>query len=201
MKKFEPKKILVPVDFSDFSQQALSSAAEIAELRGAEITVMHVMVEPQTSVPYEVYIDWQKVKGEIKADAEKLLGEMAEKACVSKKAAKVLVWGEPASVVNETAESGGFDLIVMATHGRTGLSRLFLGSVAENVIRHAHCPVLVMRTPQYQTRGFNRKTGVPPQQSPPRGGASYFRTPSISLSPIGPYARFLFESPGSGFQP
>lgn len=147
MKKFEPKKILVPVDFSDFSQQALSTAAEIAELRGAEITVMHVMVELQTAVPYEVYIDWKKVKEEIKADAEKLLGEMAGKACVFKKAENILVWGEPATVVNETAESGGFDLIVMATHGRTGLSRLFLGSVAENVIRHAHCPVLVMRTP------------------------------------------------------
>jgi nucleotide-binding universal stress UspA family protein len=133
MGKFEPKKILVPVDFSEFSREALISAAEIADLRGAKLTVVHIMVEPQSSVPYEVYIDWKKVKEDIQTDAEK--------------AEKCLVWGEPATVINETAERGDFDLIVMATHGRTGLTRLFMGSVAENVIRHAHCPVLVMRNP------------------------------------------------------
>lgn len=148
MKKFEPKKILVPVDFSDFSEKALESAAEIAELRGAKITVVHVMVEPQTSVPYEVYIDWKKVREEIATDAVKLLDEMIEKAGVKGEVERLTVWGEPAGVVNDLAEKGDFDLIVMATHGRTGLSRLFLGSVAENVIRHAKCPVLVMRDPQ-----------------------------------------------------
>jgi len=145
MSKFEPKKILVPVDFSEFSQDALQSAAEIAELRNANVTVMHVMVEPQTSVPYEVYIDWQKVKDEIKVDAQKLLDEMTEKAGINGMTERVLVWGEPATVISEAARNENFDLIVMATHGRTGLTRLFLGSVAENVIRHAPCPVLVMR--------------------------------------------------------
>lgn len=148
MKKFEPKKILVPVDFSDFSKKALESAAEIAELRGAKITVVHIMVEPQTSVPYEVYIDWKKVREEIATDAVKLLDEMISKAGVKGEVEQLTVWGEPAGVVNDLAERGEFDLIVMATHGRTGLSRLFLGSVAENVIRHAKCPVLVMRDPK-----------------------------------------------------
>ncbi len=147
MGKFEPKKILVPVDFSEFSREALISAAEIAGLRGAKLTVVHIMVEPQSSVPYEVYIDWKKVKGDIQMDAERLLDDMMLKACVSEKAGKCLVWGEPATVINETVERGDFDLIVMATHGRTGLTRFFMGSVAENVIRHAHCPVLVMRNP------------------------------------------------------
>lgn len=145
MKKFEPKKILVPVDFSEFSREALVSAAGIAELRNAKMTVMHVMVEPQTSVPYEVYIDWQKVKDDMKADAEKMLSEMTEKAGVDGMTERVLVWGEPANVITEAAQNENFDLIVMATHGRTGLTRLFLGSVAEKVIRHAPCPVLVMR--------------------------------------------------------
>lgn len=145
MKKFEPKKILVPVDFSDFSQDALKTAAEIAELRHAHVTVMHVMMEPQTSVPYEVYIDWQKVKDDMKVDAEKMLGEIAEKAGINGMTERVLVWGEPANVITEAAQNENFDLIVMATHGRTGLTRLFLGSVAEKVIRHSPCPVLVMR--------------------------------------------------------
>lgn len=145
MKKFDPKKILVPVDFSEFSEEALRSAAEIAELRHAKLTIMHVMVEPQTSVPYEVYIDWQKVKDDMKADAEKMLSEMTEKAGINGMSERVLVWGEPAHVITDSAQNENFDLIVMATHGRTGLPRLFLGSVAEKVIRHAPCPVLVMR--------------------------------------------------------
>lgn len=148
MKTFAPKKVLVPVDFSEFSKEALEAAKSIAELRGAEITVLHVMVEPQASVPYEVYIDWQKVKGEIRADAEKLLAKMVASNGAAAKAAKRLEWGEPASTIARVAKEGSFDLIVMATHGRTGLSRLFLGSVAEGVIRHAPCPVLSFRPKQ-----------------------------------------------------
>lgn len=145
MKKFAPRKILVPVDFSDFSREAFEAAVGIAEVRGAEITVLHVMIEPQASVPYEVYIDWQKVKGEIKADAEKMLAEMVASRGPAGKAGKRLEWGEPASTIARVAKEGSYDLIVMATHGRTGLTRLFLGSVAENVIRHAPCPVLSFR--------------------------------------------------------
>ena len=150
MKKFEPKKILVPVDFSDFSQDALKAAAEIAELRHANLTVMHVMVEPQASIPYEVYIDWPKVKNDMKVDAEKLLGEITDKAGINGMTERVLVWGEPVTVITEAAQNENFDLIVMATHGRTGLTRLFLGSVAEKVIRHSPCPVLVMRGNEYE---------------------------------------------------
>jgi len=146
MKKFAPKKILVPVDFSEFSEDALEAAEGIAELRGAKITILHVMVEPQTSVPYEVYVDWQKVKNDIRVDAEKMLGEMIVKAKLNGSADKRLEWGEPSTLITKLAKEESFDIIVMATHGRTGLSRLFLGSVAENVIRHASCPVLVMRT-------------------------------------------------------
>lgn len=146
--KFSPKKILVPVDFSDFSKEALEAAAGIAEVRGAEITVLHVMAEPQASVPYEVYIDWQKVKSEIRADAEKLMEKMTAPGGPAAKAKKMLEWGEPAAAIARAAKEGGFDLVVMATHGRTGLTRLFLGSVAEQVIRHAPCPVLSFRPKQ-----------------------------------------------------
>ena len=145
MKKFEPKKILVPVDFSEFSEEALRSAVDIAELRHAKLTIMHVMVKPETSVAYEIYIDWQKIKDDMKVDAEKMLNEMTEKAGINGMPESVLVWGDPAQVILDSAQNDNFDLIVMATHGRTGLTRLFLGSVAEKVIRHAPCPVLVMR--------------------------------------------------------
>lgn len=145
MAKFAPKKILVPIDFSDSSLSALETAAGIAELRDAEVTVIHVMAEPATSVPYEVYIDWEKVKEEIKVDAEKRINEMCEKACPGITCKKELVWGDAATTISAKAEEEAYDLIVMATHGRTGLPRLFIGSVAENVIRHVPCPVLTIR--------------------------------------------------------
>jgi len=146
MKKFVPKKILVPVDFSDFSKGALVTAADIAtNLPGAEITVLHVMAEPQASVPYEVYVDWQKVKNDIKADAERMLKQMVERNGIAQRAQTRLLWGDPSSLIVKVAKEGNFDVIVMATHGRTGINRLFMGSVAESVMRHSPCPVLVLR--------------------------------------------------------
>ncbi|MDA1000883.1 MAG: universal stress protein [bacterium] len=147
MAKFAPKKILVPIDFSNSSYSALEAATGIAELRNAEITVIHVMAEPATSVPYEVYIDWEKVKLEIRADAEKRITEMCEKGCPGIACKKELVWGDAATAIAAKAEEEGYDMIVMATHGRTGLPRLFIGSVAESVIRHVPCPVLTIRVP------------------------------------------------------
>ncbi len=144
MDKYDPKKILVPVDFSEHSEKALLAAKDIAEHRGATLTLLHVMAEPQTSVPYEVYVDWDKLKVDIRKDAERQIEEMAAKVCGGKGATEVR-WGEPTSTIAKVAGEDGFDLIVMGTHGRSGLGRLFLGSVAESVIRHSPCPVLVLR--------------------------------------------------------
>ncbi|MFP6869414.1 MAG: universal stress protein [Nitrospinota bacterium] len=79
MTKFRAKKILVPVDFSAFSEGALETAADLAQTQDGELTLLHVMMEPRASVPYEVYIDWQKVKDEIWRDVEKSLETMKEK--------------------------------------------------------------------------------------------------------------------------
>ncbi len=83
---------------------------------------------------------------------ENQLEDMAKKVPTSAKVKTTLLWGNPAKEIVQEAKSGNFDLIVMATHGREGMSRLFIGSVAEEVIRRAPCPVFIIRTKAAEER-------------------------------------------------
>ncbi len=76
---------------------------------------------------------------------ENRLEDMARKVPARVKVKTTALWGKPAKEIVQEAESGKFDLIVMATHGREGMSRFFIGSVTEEVIRRASCPVFVIR--------------------------------------------------------
>ena len=73
---------------------------------------------------------------------------MATEARAEENINREIVWGNPTNEILRYAEKGDYDLIVMATHGRTGINRLLLGSVAEQVIRHSVCPVFVVRSPE-----------------------------------------------------
>ena len=146
----EVKKILVPVDFSEPSRTALRAACGIARRYGAQITLLNVY-----QIPGFVYPD-----GFMPAspDTMRELIEQTETALATQKAsaerdgvASVVTKaseGAPFAEILGEAEAGAYDLIVMGTHGRTGLSHTFLGSVAENVVRRALCPVLTVRPPK-----------------------------------------------------
>lgn len=152
MKRFKPRRILVPVDFSSFSLLSLQTAREMAEMWGAELTVLHVMALPPalsaSGEPSVVYANWERMQEEIREESERELEAIMNEAGVNHHAQKISVWGHPAAEVVDMAQTGDFDLIVMSTHGRTGLARMVMGSVAENVIRHAPCPVFVLRHPE-----------------------------------------------------
>ncbi len=151
MKIFDPKKILVPVDFSELSPAVIQTAVEIGEIRNAEVDVLHVAKEPNfssiygdgyvlsTSLPDKL---WEITRTRI----ENQLEGMVRKISTRVKVKTTLLWGKPAKEIVKEAESGKFDLIVMATHGREGMNRIFIGSVTEEVIRRAPCPVFVIRT-------------------------------------------------------
>jgi nucleotide-binding universal stress UspA family protein len=149
MPKFNPKKILVPVDFSPFSSEALRAATDIAQLRKAELTVLHVSEDPPFPNTYGqesvAYANWNEIRTQVEEDAKKELAAIISETTSGQNVASINVWGHPVHEILQIAEDGAFDLIVLSTHGRSGLSRLVMGSVAERVIRHAHCPVLVMR--------------------------------------------------------
>lgn len=138
--------ILVPLDFSDISIHALHSAQTVARLFGGSITPFHSYVPVnELDTPYNFEIPSTPVEDyeEIEKALTKRLQETAE-AEVDKKYldTPAIGLGNPAQTIVQEAQN--FDMIVMNTHGRTGFSRFFLGSVSEKVLRMAHIPVLIV---------------------------------------------------------
>jgi nucleotide-binding universal stress UspA family protein len=142
------KRILVPLDGSDSSFQAANYAVKLAKMAKAEIIFMHAVVNPPY-VEYKTaglvimhYIDEAKKHAEMWYSNT---GDMASKEGVKFSAETILDVASPADSIVNYAESKKVDLIVMGTHGRTGIKRFLLGSVASGVVAHAKCSVLVVR--------------------------------------------------------
>ena len=144
------RKILCAVDLSEPSRQALTEAAELARVFGAQLWLLHVASEP-VSVTADVVAAPPELFEQSRREAEQTLeawrAEAARQAGAPVVAA-VLPNQKPASGIVQFAREGDFDLIVVATHGRTGLKHLLLGSVVEKVVREAHCRVMVVRRPR-----------------------------------------------------
>ncbi len=146
----EVKRILVPVDFSGCSRLALSRATELAKAFGATIDILHVWEAPAFVAP-EAMVG---VSGgtQTLADLAREHAATAMEEFVSAAQDEgvpvgetIIKQGDPAKVIVETADSGNYDLVALGTHGRTGLSHLLLGSVAEKVVRRSRRPVLSVR--------------------------------------------------------
>lgn len=145
------KTILVPSDFSEYAEYAFTWALEMAEKWGAKVIVVNVApMFSHLAYPESVYmLDLAKMEAEIIADAEKKLQEFIAKKGMSAVTVETrAVMGDPFWEICKAAEQDHADLIVMGSHGRTGLAHVLLGSVAERVVRHAPCPVLVARQPR-----------------------------------------------------
>lgn len=138
------RKILVPVDFSDHTAPVLRVAADLAVRYQASLTLLHVNDLVVTMAPYpplpakiveQVATDAQVRIDKLKAEAEALGAASVDTA---------LVYGHPYQQIVRYAEEEQYDFIVLGTHGRSGLSRMMLGSVAERVVRAAAQPVLTV---------------------------------------------------------
>jgi nucleotide-binding universal stress UspA family protein len=138
-------RILCPVDFSEPSERALEYALGLAERHGAQVDVVHVFQFPTFAVE-DGTLDLPPFLQEnlSKRLRERLEQFVLEKASEGSKTTVQVLEGVPYVEIMEAAK--GRDLIVMATHGRTGLSRLLLGSVAERVVRGSEIPVLTIRS-------------------------------------------------------
>ena len=134
-------RVLVPVDFSDESLTAVDTALLLTE-SPAHVHIVHVLPELSPLEPGEM---WKTVNDESRRTfAEKSLRERLTDPKYSEVSARIL-FGDPGHEIANYAEQIGADLIVMPSHGRTGLAHLLIGSVAERVVRLAHCGVLVLR--------------------------------------------------------
>lgn len=138
---FRIKKILAPVDFSEPSKKALQYAVAAARDFGAELIVMHV-VQPYPVLP-DLPAATVQLTEMIQKDAKRELARVTS-AITGVSCRSVVRVGYPARLIAAEAKDCGADLIILSTHGRTGLPHLFLGSVAEQVVRLAVCPVLTI---------------------------------------------------------
>lgn len=138
-----PKKILVATDFSVGSDEALEQAIEIGKPSGAAVEILHV-IEMAEEFPFgTVYFDADY--GALYVQVDRQLKERADHVkaaglpCTTK-----IVEGSAVAEITQRGRDTGVDLIVVGTHGRTGLAHAMLGSVAERVVRRASCPVLTV---------------------------------------------------------
>jgi len=153
------KKVLVPIDFSDYSKSALKYAVNFAKSFNAEIILVYV-VEPviyppdfsmgQIALP-SITTEWDdRARDELQKLAKSEINEIANVKTIIKT-------GKPFVEIIETAKEENIDLIIIATHGHSGVEHILFGSTAEKVVRKAPCPVLTLREP---IKGFDYKEGI-----------------------------------------
>ena len=147
MKPFE--KILTAVDFSENSDFAFEYALTLAKQFQAELTIMHVINEPVDLRGFYVpHISFEQLEKEIEEGAEKMMEKFCQTRMVDYTNYKTtIITGIPYEEIIRKAEETGASLIVLGTHGRTGLDHIIFGSTAERVVRSASCPVLTIRMP------------------------------------------------------
>jgi nucleotide-binding universal stress UspA family protein len=138
---FGRTRILVPVDFSDASFDALRRVVTASTAR-ENITVVHAIAPLSATAPGAIWqtIDDETLVANATATLKRRIGDAGAEGV-----GVVVTVGTPGEVVVETARARGAELVVIASHGRTGVERWLLGSVAERVVREAPCPVLVLR--------------------------------------------------------
>lgn len=142
------ERILVPVDFSDYSRQALRTAQEWAHLYGASVDVLHVV--PEALHP-AFYVGGVKSIYDMDPDIEDTVLERLNTFVAETEGPAVEIQphvqvGNAAPDIVEFVDDHEIDLVTMSTHGRTGLDRFLLGSVAEKIVRHVRCPVVTMKS-------------------------------------------------------
>jgi universal stress protein A len=144
------KRILLPTDFSQSSEWAVEYASSLAASLGARVHLIHV-IEDELRTPgiYDVYVpesperrerEYQRARGKLLAITDRLAATKIPST------AEVRTGAAVEGIVSAAVDYGA-DLIVMSTHGRTGVQHLLMGSVAEEVIRRARCPVFAVRLP------------------------------------------------------
>lgn len=138
------RRVLVPVDFSEASDAAIQHAKEIAQTYGAEIDLLHVVEEPFYPPAYGPDVSRFPTQDVVKR-VEAQLAEMAREKIGYEHVMVSATTGTPSNAILEYMDENDVDLVVMATHGRTGLDRVLLGSVTERVLRQSPTPIFVVK--------------------------------------------------------
>jgi universal stress protein A len=140
------KKILCPVDFSEFTEDILSYGVGIAKKFDAELHLLHVIPNLNYFTPYESFLTPENlvviernIEGEVEKDFDKVVKK------IDMPVKKTIKTGVTFVEIIDYVKQEGIDLVVMGTHGRSGIEHILIGSVAEKVVRKSPCPVLTIR--------------------------------------------------------
>lgn len=147
-------RILVPTDFSDFSKPAMQHGCAMAARFNAELHLLHVVPDPAMLVPEAAAFSIETMQAQSESlvkDAEAMLQNLPPDGWENEKAfvRKVCVGAAFMEIINYAREAS-IDLIVIGTHGRSGLMHILMGSVAERIVRKAPCPVLTVKPEGHQ---------------------------------------------------
>ena len=147
---FRLKRILVPIDFSDCAKKALRYAIPLAQEHEAALTLLYVVPARYAVGEYGGF-NYASLEAEMRASGDKQLAALAADEVRGEVPADTLIRsGSPTTEIIAVAQTLPADLIVISTHGRTGLKHVVVGSVTEHVVRHAPCPVLVVRELEHE---------------------------------------------------
>jgi len=143
------RSILLPTDFSRCADVALPYAADLARRMQARLLCLHVVETMTPPVGYAAVAEPMPavdLGGQLEESATQELPKLgAREECVGLEVEEVVAHGDAAGEIVRVARERDIDLIVISSHGRTGFGRMLFGSTAESVVRHAHCPVLVVK--------------------------------------------------------
>lgn len=144
--RLHPCHLLVPTDFSAASKKALAYADAFAGNFGSKVTIIHV-IEPMVLPPEYGYLPPYSPEDEARQvdSVRRQLLDLAAGLDTAKRTEVAVRIGRPWQEIVGAVEDLGVDFLVLTTHGRTGLRHMLMGSVAEKIVRHIHCPVLVVR--------------------------------------------------------
>jgi len=132
------KRLLAPTDFSDLSAHGVRYACALARDMGADVIIFNVLVLDESNA-----VDKREIE-QHKRRLGEFVSEKIADACAGLKIRQLVDAGQPFGAIVDCAEKEGVDLVVMSSHGRTGLSRMLIGSVTDKILRGAPCPVLVV---------------------------------------------------------
>jgi universal stress protein A len=174
-------KILVPLDFLPHSAEAVHRALDLASRYSAEVVLLHVYQPAEyPMLPGDIVYDeprLEQIGVEARARIEAVRRDVDP---LGRRVTTRVVQGAPARVIVDLASSEPFDLIVMGTHGRTGMGRIVRGSIAEEVVRRAPCGVLTVKSPRSPVSG--RFIGAPGVSRRPASVGSELGAPSLAIA-------------------
>jgi universal stress protein A len=142
------RKVLIAVDSEPVTVRAVETGVDLAQALGAEVAFIHV-VDSSLAYPGDTGTPPHEMIASAKLDAKKLITTIRQRLPPQSPAIEFIEVGRPSEEIVKGAKEWSADLIVIGSHGRRGMQRALLGSVAEAVMRHAPCPVVVVRTEDY----------------------------------------------------